>query len=326
MELDSAPTGTNGADVPVSAAAGAAPASTAPPVPPRRLSPSGAGTFVQCPRRWRFRYIERLADPPGEDALAGTFAHRVLELLMQREPSQRTIAHARAIARSCWPETEAADDYQALEHDERQSRMFRWKAWTAIEGLWRLEDPATVDVRATEEDVEAELAGVPFRGIVDRIDLQRDGIVVTDYKSGKAPSQRYRRSRLEQVLLYAAAVQASTGEMPVRAQLLYLGQRTVSTDVNANEVDAVAAKLAGTWSEIKTACSEDSFEPRPGPLCGWCPYVSMCPQGSAELAKRASGGGASGGGASGGGASGGGASRRADGRAAREAELPALAG
>ncbi|MCY4492959.1 MAG: PD-(D/E)XK nuclease family protein [Acidimicrobiaceae bacterium] len=257
------------------------------PVPPPRLSPSGAGTFVQCPRRWRFRYIDRLQDPPGEDALAGSFAHRVLELLMQREPSQRTVAQARVIARSEWPETEAAEDYQALRHDEEQSRRFRWKAWTAVEGLWHLEDPAKVEVQATEQGVEAELAGVPFRGIVDRIETEVDGIVVTDYKSGKAPPYRYRRSRLDQVLLYAAAVEASTGEMPVRARLLYLGQRTIGMDVNHEEIDAVTEKLAGTWSEIRTACSEDEFEPRTGPLCGWCPYVSMCPQGAAEVAAAA---------------------------------------
>ncbi len=257
------------------------------PVPPPRLSPSGAGTFTQCPRRWKFRYIDRLADPPGEGALVGSFAHRVLELLLQREPTQRTIEAARVIARTEWPETEAMGDYQALGYDEEQSRHFRWKAWTAIEGLWHLEDPATVEVRATEQDVEAELAGVPFRGIVDRIEEEGDGIIVTDYKSGKAPSHRFRRSRLDQVLLYAAAVEASTGEMPVRARLLYLGQRTIGMDVNRKEIETVTEKLSGTWAEIHTACADDEFEPRTGPLCGWCPYVSMCPQGTAEVAKRA---------------------------------------
>ena len=257
------------------------------PAPPPRLSPSGAGTFNQCPRRWKFRYIDRLEDPPGEDALAGSFAHRVLELLMQRRPAQRTVDEARLIARTEWPETEAMSDYQALGHNEEESRLFRWKAWAAIEGLWRLEDPAAVDVRATEQDVEAELAGVPFRGIVDRLEEEGDGMIVTDYKSGKAPSPRFRRSRLDQVLLYAAAVEASTGEMPVRARLLYLGQRTVGMDVNRREIEAVTEKLAGTWADIHTACADDEFEPRTGPLCGWCPYVSMCPQGTAEVAKRA---------------------------------------
>ncbi len=256
------------------------------PTPPPRLSPSGAGTFEQCPRRWRMRYVDRLPDPPGEAALAGSFAHRVLELFMQRSPEDRTVDAAKAIARDEWPDVEADPDFVALGYDADQAKQFRWKSWLAIEGLWALEDPKTVDVRATEQDLQVDLGGVPFRGIVDRLEEEGDGLIVTDYKSGKAPSPRYRRGRLDQVLLYAAAVQADTGEMPVRARLLYLGQRPVGIDVNQGEIDTVVEKLAGTWSAINTACTTDEFEPRTGPLCGWCPYVDRCPEGTAEVAKR----------------------------------------
>ena len=256
------------------------------PTPPRRLSPSGAGTFEQCPRRWRLRYVERLPDPPGEAALAGSFAHRVLELLMQRDPHERTVEIAKAIARAEWPGVEADPDFRALGFDETGSKHFRWKAWQAIEGLWALEDPKAVDVRATEHDVDADLGGVPFRGIVDRLDEEGDGLVVTDYKSGKAPSARFRRGRLDQVLLYAAAVEQATGEMPVHARLLYLGQRPVGIKVTREEIDSVVDKLAGTWAAINTACDTDEFEPRTGPLCGWCPYVDRCPEGTKEVAKR----------------------------------------
>lgn len=256
------------------------------PTPPPRLSPSGAGTFEQCPRRWRMRYVDRLPDPPGEAALAGSFAHRVLELFMQRSPEDRTVEAAKAIARDEWPDVEADPDFVALGYDADQAKQFRWKSWLAIEGLWALEDPKTVDVRATEQDLQVDLGGVPFRGIVDRLEEEGDGLIVTDYKSGKAPSPRYRRGRLDQVLLYAAAVQADTGEMPVRARLLYLGQRPVGIDVNQGEIDTVVEKLAGTWSAINTACTTDEFEPRTGPLCGWCPYVDRCPEGTAEVAKR----------------------------------------
>ncbi len=256
------------------------------PTPPRRLSPSGAGTFEQCPRRWRMRYVERLPDPPGEAALAGSFAHRVLELLMQRDPHERSVEVAKAIARAEWPGVEADPDFRALGFDEAGGKHFRWKAWQAIEGLWALEDPKAVDVRATEHDVEADLGGVPFRGIVDRLDDEGDGLVVTDYKSGKAPSARFRRGRLDQVLLYAAAVEQATGEMPVHARLLYLGQRPVGIKVTREEIDSVVDKLAGTWAAINTACDTDEFEPRTGPLCGWCPYVDRCPEGTKEVAKR----------------------------------------
>ena len=256
------------------------------PTPPSRLSPSGAGTFEQCPRRWRFRYVERLPDPPGEAALAGSFAHRVLEFLMQKPAAERTPAAAKLIARDEWADVESDKDYQALDHDDEGSRHFRWKSWQAIEGLWALEDPTMVDVRATEQDVQAVLGGVPFRGIVDRLEDEADGLVVTDYKSGKAPGPRYRRGRLDQVLLYAAAVKEATGEMPVRARLLYLGQRPVGIDVTQPELDGVIEKLSGTWTAINAACDTDEFEPRTGPLCGWCPYADLCPEGTAEVAER----------------------------------------
>jgi len=256
------------------------------PSPPARLSPSGAATFEQCPRRWRFRYVDRLPDPPGVDALVGTFVHRVLEHLMQQPQHRRTTDDARRIARECWPETSGSDDYRDLELDDAQAREFRWRAWRAVEGLWDLEEPSDVDVQATEQQLSVTLAGVPFRGVVDRVESESAGLVVSDYKSGRAPMQRHAAGRLQQVLLYAAAVEAETGEQPVRAQLLYLGQKVVATAVTSVEIEGAVEQLASTWDEIGDACRADDFSPRVGPLCGYCPYAERCPEGWAEVRRR----------------------------------------
>ena len=257
------------------------------PSPPHRLSPSGAATFEQCPRRWRFRYVDRLPDPPGVEALIGTFAHRVLEHLMQQHPSRRTKDDARRIARASWPEMSGSDDYRDLELSDEQARAFRWQAWKAIEGLWHLEDPTGVDVQATEQQVSVTLDGVPFRGVVDRVESEPDGLVISDYKSGRAPTARYAPGRLQQVLLYAAAVAAETGEQPVRAQLLYLGQRIVATAVTPVELGGAVEQLKSTWGAIADACQTDDFSARPGPLCGYCAYAERCPEGEAEILRRA---------------------------------------
>lgn len=256
------------------------------PSPPDALSPSGASTFEQCPRRWRFRYVEKLPDPPGQEALIGTFAHRVLELLLQEDPQRRTPERARELARRIWPEIEADPDYQSLDFDETAGRVFRWRAWQAIEGLWVLEDPAEVEVAATEQHLETTLAGVPFRGVLDRLDVESDGLVVTDYKSGRAPSPRYADSRLHQVLLYAAAVTESTGERPVRARLFYLGEKIIDVTVTDELLSSTVDQFESTWNSIGESCVLDEFAPRIGPLCGWCHYAELCPEGSAEVARR----------------------------------------
>ena len=72
----------------------------------------------------------------------------------------------------------------------------------------------------------------------------------------------------------------------MRARLLYLGQRPVGIDVTRKEIDVVTEKLAATWAGIGTACETDDFEPRTGPLCGWCPYVDRCPEGTKAVEKR----------------------------------------
>jgi putative RecB family exonuclease len=253
---------------------------------PAHLSPSSASLFQQCSRRWRFRYVERLADPPGEPALVGTFAHRVLELLLGLAPSQRTVDRAKALAREVWPEMSANTEFQALGLDESASRAFRWRSWLAIQGLWAVEDPQAVLVEATEQDIKVELGGVPFRGIIDRLDVADDGVVVTDYKSGKAPRRRFADSRLAQVLLYAAAVEAQTGQRPVRARLVYLGQGTLSTPVTEDNLAETVAALRSTWDTLVEALDTDRFDPSPGPLCAWCPFVGHCPEGQAELGRR----------------------------------------
>lgn len=254
---------------------------------PRSLSPSSASVYRTCPRRWKFRYVDNLADPPGEAALAGTFAHRVLEVLMQLPGAERSIDQAKVLARQLWPETEHDPDFQALELDDDKGRQFRWRAWKAIEGLWRLEDPSQVNVDATEAKVSVDLGGVPFRGIVDRVDRGPDGaLVVADYKSGRAPSERFAESRLEQVLLYAAAVQAERGEMPRLARLLYLAQRTIEVEVTIDRLATVVGDLGETHRSLTADMEAESFDPTPGPLCGWCPYADRCPEGLREVESR----------------------------------------
>jgi putative RecB family exonuclease len=253
---------------------------------PQHLSPSSASAFEGCPRRWRFKYIERQPEPSGQAALVGSFAHLVLELLCEFPAVERTMDKAKALAKQAWPEFEVDQDYESLELSEGEARAFRWQAWLAIGGLWDIEDPATVEVVSTEQKVAVDLGPVPFVGIIDRVDRMAGKLVVSDYKSGTLPGVRWREDKLQQVMLYAAALQASEGELPDRARLLYLGQRILDVRVTERRVEDAVGSLSEVWDNVATACSTDQFDPKPTVLCGWCPFIEQCPEGRAELQKR----------------------------------------
>ena len=253
---------------------------------PKYLSPSSASSFRECARRWKFRYVDRLPDPPGEAAVTGTFAHMVLEKLMQEPVQNRTVDRAKKLARELWPKMENHRDYRSLDLDDDARRNFRWNGWKAIEGLWELEDPRKVRVASTEQDVRVEINGVPFRGIVDRVDETDDGLVVTDYKSGKAPSERFSSNYATQMLLYAAALTELEGRKPAKAQLLYLGQKVVEVEITDDNLAEAVDELRSTWLAIMESCISLEFEASTGPLCGWCPFVAQCPEGTEEVLHR----------------------------------------
>jgi len=252
---------------------------------PKYLSPSSASTFRQCRRRWQFRYIERRPDPPGIPALVGTFVHRVLEDLLHLPPVDRTVDTARKLARAIWPEVEAHEAFIAMKLDNADARGVRWRSWRLVEAYFAMEDPVEVHVVQREQRIECELGGVPFVGVVDRIERLDEQLVVTDYKTGRAPNQRYEADRLRQVLLYAAALD-EVGQRPDSARLMYIGSRSVGCEVSSEAMEQVRVELAQTWSDVGTSIEDESFQPTVGPLCNWCPYASDCPEGQVEIERR----------------------------------------
>lgn len=253
---------------------------------PPYLSPSSAASYDDCPKRWRFKYIDKLPEPPSEPALVGNFAHEVLEHLCELPETDRTVDQAKTLAAKLWPEFETTRNFGELELSPDDKRAFRWKSWLAITGLWDLEDPATIDVVATEQKVSVDLGEVPFLGIVDRVERDGTKLVISDYKSGAVPKPRYRDDKIKQVMLYAAALEAMEGEQPERVQLLYLGQQTVATTVTDRKIEAAVGELNSTWADLSTSCETDTFTAKTSVLCGWCPYAANCEEGMAYLQSR----------------------------------------
>ncbi|MHB1975288.1 MAG: PD-(D/E)XK nuclease family protein, partial [Acidimicrobiales bacterium] len=87
----------------------------------------------------------------------------------------------------------------------------------------------------------------------------------------------YRDKALAQLELYAAAL-AALGRPVRRVRLLYVSHgETVEADVGPAEVERAVVRVVRVDASIRADFAASSFSPRPGPLCGWCPYRAICP-------------------------------------------------
>jgi putative RecB family exonuclease len=254
---------------------------------PTSLSPSKVSSFTECALAFRFSAIDRLPDPPTVATVRGTLVHAALERLMLLPPDQRVPSAAQACLIDAW---EAADDdpeLVALDLDGAGRAGLLTDAGALVERYFTLEDPATVTPIGLELKMETDIDGLRLRGIIDRLELDADGeLVVTDYKTGRAPNQNYEQSRLGGVHFYAFLCEQVLGRRPARVQLLYLADPVAIVTVPTEQsIRGLQRKVRAIWTAIERACEKENFAPRTSRLCDYCAYKAYCPSFGGSIAE-----------------------------------------
>lgn len=246
---------------------------------PASVSPSSISSFKQCPLAYRFSYLDRLPEPPSPAASKGTLVHRALELMMCRPPIDRTIDAA--LADLDRARTELADDpeFAGLDLTDEERARFQTEAEDLVRRYFELEDPTTVRPIGLELKLQADLGKVRIRGIIDRLELDADGeLVVTDYKTGRVPSEFFESKSLDGVHIYALLCEEMLGKRPARVQLLYLSKpEAIIATPTEQSCRGVARKTTALWSAIEAACGRDDFRARTSRLCDYCAFKPYCP-------------------------------------------------
>ena len=135
--------------------------------------------------------------------------------------------------------------------------------------------------------MSVELGTLKLSGIIDRLELDADGeLVVTDYKTGKAPRANLEQSRLTGVHFYAFLCERVLGRRPARVQLLHLREPiAISTIPSDQSIRGLQQQTLAIWTAVEQACRREDFRPKPGRLCEYCAYHEYCPAVGGDLAK-----------------------------------------
>lgn len=255
---------------------------------PTSLSPSRVEAFTSCPMAFRFASIERIADPPTIHTTRGSLVHRALELAFAVPAHRRDdVAFIEALDRAL-DEYATDPDFTQLGLSDDATTKFRQECRKLVDNYLAMEDPTQVNPVGIELRLSADVDGLTLRGIIDRLELRAGELVVTDYKTGRAPSANWEQKSLNGVHFYSLLCQQVFGRLPVAIRLMYLRSgEIIEARPSEQSVRFVRSRTSAVWKAVARACEHGDFKPHPSALCGSCRYQPWCPAfgGDPELAR-----------------------------------------
>ena len=241
------------------------------------LSPSRASDFKQCPQLFKFRAIDKIEAPPTVYQARGTTAHLALQRLFDEKPGSRTPERLFDLFREAWIELKDVE-YPDLFESVEEERDWGIDSLNILANYFTVEQPEHFEPLDRELDLLEPLGDMTIRGILDRIEETSDGLIITDYKTGKAPPERYALPSFFALKIYALLIRQRLGRTPDRLKLLYLNGPTVyEIPITDRQLDAMERQLAALWTAINKAIESERFPTNTGVLCSWCSYKPICP-------------------------------------------------
>jgi RecB family exonuclease len=245
-------------------------------------TPSKLGAYEDCPRRYRYQYVDRPQPPKGppwaHNSL-GASVHTALKNWYGLAPEARDPAALARLLRATW----VSEGYRDAEQE---------KAAFAVALRWLESYVGTLDVEDDPVGVERVVATrtpvLAFNGRVDRIDRRGDVLVIVDYKTGRAPLSTDDARGSQALALYAFAAARTMHRPCHRVELHHLPTGEVAAHEHTDEslrrhvtrAEDTARDITAAERRLAAGESPDTaFPTTPGARCGWCDFRRVCPAG-----------------------------------------------
>ena len=246
----------------------------------KNLSPSRASQYKTCPKQFEYANVIKIVEPTNEVQAKGTTIHTALELLYDEPAENRTKDKLHNIFRTEWNNIRNNDEFTNLFTSKEEERTWGLDAYKLLTNYLQLENPKEIEPLERERWVRGTIQDLNLRGILDRMDSDKDGnLIILDYKSGKAPSAKYKEPRFFALKLYALLIKDELGEMPKELKLIYLQNSTIHTlQIDEDILNKAKEEILDIWNNIKNAYQNNQFPATKNTLCDWCYYKPICPE------------------------------------------------
>jgi CRISPR/Cas system-associated exonuclease Cas4 (RecB family) len=231
--------------------------------------------YQTCPRRFYYKYVLGLNDPPSEAAILGKTVHKAIELVLNGRLFDD------AILTACLEEADLAVDRQEVEILVKTALV----KLPLFPNSPRITEKYFLETLVAEKQVYPGivLPKLKIQGYMDLFFKQCRVPVIVDWKTNRQP---YPVNHTWQIPLYASIIMEQEKAEAVEGVLVFLrtGQvcRQIISKEMANMAREWAARLA--WEiniklyHLNTDRADPlaSFNSQPSTACSHCPWCYQC--------------------------------------------------
>lgn len=234
-------------------------------------TPHRLETWLDCPKKYRYSYIDVPRPPrggPWGHTSMGSAVHNALREWFTLETHERTIERGAELISKHWRN----EGFK----DAEQSDRYKFRAANWVRQYLSHVEPS-LEPRGLERTVSATTDRLSLSGRVDRID-ERDGeLVIVDYKTGKRPPDEAEAGGSLALAIYAIGAERTLRKKCRSVELHHLPS---DTKVEYRHDDASLARhikrAESIAAEALEATAQGRFVATPGALCGYCDYARIC--------------------------------------------------
>lgn len=251
-----------------------------------KLSVSKTKTYIDCKKKFEFAYVLKLPRKERDFHTFGKFCHRTLELF-----------HNVYINGSNRPYHEVMTESFRTSLDEFKTSMTKemvTECWDIINKYLKLVSKDKTkklvsSVLACEKGFELLInENILLNGSIDRVQIDDDNVLhVCDYKTVKKDtSKKYLKNDFFQLLTYAYVLMCEDPSLTkIRASYILLRHdfEYITMEFDKEQILAVKDKYVDYAEKM---LSENNFQAKTGPLCKFCDYLELCPEGKMTVDKK----------------------------------------
>lgn len=243
-------------------------------------------TYEQCPKKFDFRYVQKIEPPVGQtiEAFMGDLVHQTLEQLYADVQMHKEVTLERCLAfyHELW-QHHWRDDILIVRKEYTRDHYYA-VGRRCIEDYYRHYQPFK----------EGHTLGLEYRfnialdrdkryyvrGVLDRLTARDDGVYeIHDYKTNqRLPTQEQADSDRQLGFYQLGVLQNWRDVKEVRLIWHYLrhNKELCSTRL-PEQLEDLKSQTIARIIEIEQARGAGEFPPRESELCDWCEYHPVCP-------------------------------------------------